>query len=776
MNKNSRFPLLLVLLVLALLLTACPASTPPAQGEPPAEDEPQGQPPADEQPPKEEEQEEEPVIDPKDLVEGNPLYAELGRQQFHYSDQNSWMNDINGLVYFHDTWHMYYQKNPGTPISNTDDMHWGHAVSTDLVHWTQVEDALYPDADGAMWSGTAYADEGNRSGLFKTEKGGLVAAYSTEKQEIGIAYSEDGYTYEKLGIVIRNPGNRVDFRDPKIFYDEGNGKWTVVVAGGKVRLYQSTDLYHWELTSENEMWTECPDLFPMTVKGTDTVKWVLSFAGRSFYVGSYANGVFIPESERIDTNVGPDSYAGIIFENTPDGRILMVHWMNQWTYAQATGTTWCSNASLVHELTLTQDERGRYLVGFAPAAEYETLAGDTVVSLQNVALAPGEDLLAGKTGTYLRMDAAISLYDTTDFTLALRRGVGDEVLLSYDAASGEFTFDRSAGSVAASPLTNAYPTYTFRSSNSDGDTLRFTIFVDAAGFEMYIDETTYFAALIGVQDCSRGMSLTTKDGLLVESLTVREMKSAWFEDAAAVNGVHVSQKTVEVVIADGSYFLPVSSFGGEKPVFYTVADETLLTAEEVEGGVKLTGLAPGETALRARVRERYVEIKVVIHEETTRVSMLENFTVSGGELKETPTGYTLLSTGWDAFAISDTMAGDVIYEADITIDSSSRAAALAFRMNGDQNFYCVCIDLFSQYVKLWMKKDGAVTDLRAVHTKIEPGETYSLRIEAIGATITVYLNGNEIMRVVNDAHSYGALGINVCVGTGYFNHLRYEKP
>jgi hypothetical protein len=151
------------------------------------------------------------------------------------------------------------------------------------------------------------------------------------------------------------------------------------------------------------------------------------------------------------------------------------------------------------------------------------------------------------------------------------------------------------------------------------------------------------------------------------------------------------------------------------------------------------------------------------------------YDVTGGWLEETDAGLTLYADSWDAFAISDVKMTDFYYEADITVDSSSRAAALAFRMNGDQNFYCVCIDLFSQYVKLWMKEDGAVTDVQSVQAEIKANTVYRLRIEAVGTEITVYLNGIEIMRLQNTAHSTGTLGLNVCQGKGYFTNIRYGE-
>ena len=765
---------LAILLLVALCLTACPASAP--QGTTTASTAGQNRPSSPNQPDKPE-KEEEPVISPENYTEGKLLYAEQFRQQFHYSDKNSWMNDINGSVYFNGTWHMYYQCNDGTTKNNTNEMYWGHATSPDLIHWTQHAPALAPDADGAMWSGTCTVDPDNRTGLFKTDKGGIIAAYSTEKQEMGIAYSEDGYTFEKLGIVIRNPGpGRVDFRDPKIFWDESNGKWTVCIAGGKVRFYQSSDLVNWSLTSENELWTECPDFFPLTVEGEETVKWVLSCAGTSFYIGSYANGRFTPETGRISPSAGPDAYAGIIFDHEPSGRALFVHWANRWEYAQQTATDWVSNASLVSELKLRRTGTG-LTVGFDTVEFYESITEEPMIKISDRIVDKGEDILAGIEATLFRLDLTVDLTASTDFTLKMRNSKDERITLTYNNTSGKFFFDRSASLAGCAALSEVNPFYTFSSDASDGRTLTLTVYVDASMVDMYIDHTTYFAAIAQPSAASRGLSLTTEGTLLVKNLAVRELKSIWFEDMKQVGSVQTKDaKSYEIVVAEGAYFVPASSYCGIWPLHVTVEEGSeFFRAEAVEGGVLLTPLAEGEGTVRLRSLGRYIDVPVKVYAETLRESMLEDFTVSGGTLETTPNGFTLTAVGGDAFAISTVGASDFIYRAEIVLTEEVHAGALAFRMNGTSDFYCVCIDKWSQYVKLWMRDGGSVRDVKTVSLRVEAGVTYQLEIEAVGSTIKVKVNGKDIMTVVETTHTYGAFGINTYMGAADFNKISYEK-
>lgn len=314
----------------------------------------------------------------KEPTMGNPLYSEMWRPNYHFTSADSWINDPNGLTYFRGEYHIYFQLGPGR--TSPGNIHWGHATSDDLIHFTEHEPVLAPDESGDMWSGTTCVDAENRSGLFEgVEGGGLIAAYSTSSQKIGLAYSADGYTFQKIGIVIDNTTYEA-FRDPKIFFDDISGRWTLLVAGGQVRFYQSEDLRNWTLVSENIIDTECPDFFPLKVEGSETVMWVLTCAGRHAYVGEWDGTAFTVKSKQIPLNYGPDSYAGITFSADREDRRLMLSWLNQWSYARIVDGTWAGANTLVHALTLVEKD-GKYRIRQTPVKEYETLCRDVVVDL-----------------------------------------------------------------------------------------------------------------------------------------------------------------------------------------------------------------------------------------------------------------------------------------------------------------------------------------------------------------------------------------------------------
>lgn len=152
-------------------------------------------------------------------------YDEPLRPQFHFTPAADWMNDPNGLVFFDGAYHLFYQHNPDDAIWGP--MHWGHAVSKDLVNWQHLPIALYPDAIGAIFSGSAVIDWHNTAGF---GDGAMVAIFTHaagNRQLQSLAYSTDkGHTWTKYAgnPVIEPPNNIRNFRDPKVFwYEEANG-------------------------------------------------------------------------------------------------------------------------------------------------------------------------------------------------------------------------------------------------------------------------------------------------------------------------------------------------------------------------------------------------------------------------------------------------------------------------------------------------------------------------------------------------------------------------
>ena len=263
------------------------------------------------------------------------LYKENNRPQFHFTTQRGWINDPNGLVYYDGEYHLFYQHNPFE--REWENMHWGHAVSKDLVHWEELTDALYPDHLGGMFSGSAVIDYGNTAGYNKGDTPAMIVAYTAaglDKQVQCIAYSLDkGRTFTKYTnnpvIDSKHIWNSHDTRDPKIFWYNPGSHWVMVLNERDGHsIYTSADLKIWKYESHVTGFWECPELFELSVDGnSNNKKWVMYGATGTYMLGSFDGKTFIPESGKYFYTKG-SLYAGQTYTNIPDsdGRRIQIAW------------------------------------------------------------------------------------------------------------------------------------------------------------------------------------------------------------------------------------------------------------------------------------------------------------------------------------------------------------------------------------------------------------------------------------------------------------------
>ncbi|MBE1444319.1 glycoside hydrolase family 32 protein [Paenibacillus sp. OAS669] len=327
------------------------------------------------------------------------------RGVYHFSPKEKWMNDPNGMVYFEGEYHLFYQHHPSGMTWGP--MHWGHAVSKDLVTWEELPIALAPDEHGMIFSGSAVVDWNNTTGFFEGQPG-LVAIFTHHKempdgkpaiQRQSLAYSTDrGRTWTKYeGNPVLEHAAYVDFRDPKVFWHQATNRWVMIIACGQtVCLYHSPDLIHWSFASEfgegigshDGVW-ECPDLFPLAIDGDPAnTKWVMlvsigadsAFVEGSrtqYFTGDFDGEVFTPDeaSRRVRwLDLGRDNYAGVSWSDVPaeDGRRLFIGWMSNWMYANQTPTEGFRGAmTIVRELSL-ELRHGDIVLVQKPAREMES--------------------------------------------------------------------------------------------------------------------------------------------------------------------------------------------------------------------------------------------------------------------------------------------------------------------------------------------------------------------------------------------------------------------
>ncbi len=444
--------------------------------------------------------------------------TEQHRPQFHFSPPTKWMNDPNGMVYYKGEYHLFYQYYPDSTVWGP--MHWGHGVSKNLVHWTHLPIAIYPDSLGCIFSGSAVVDAKNTSGFGK--KGGespLVAIFTyhnfvgekanrNDFQTQGMAYSLDkGRTWTKYANnpVVKNPGIR-DFRDPKVLWHEASKQWIMTLAvADHVEFFASKNLKDWAKTgafgqaegAHGGVW-ECPDLFPMKVFGTTETKWVLignigggapnGGSGTQYFVGDFDGKTFENDEKPSKTlwfDYGKDNYAGVTWSNNLDGRRILLGWMSNWQYAQVVPTVaWRSANTVPRELSLENTKEGLRLTQ-KPVKELEILRGsgssDFGGEVSDFKLIGGESVTKD-------IEFTLDLSKTTanEVGIVLSNSKNEKVEIGFDKAKNEFFIDRTEGGKRDFSKDFAGRQIAPRVSESSILTMR--LLIDVASVEFFADD------------------------------------------------------------------------------------------------------------------------------------------------------------------------------------------------------------------------------------------------------------------------------------------------
>jgi fructan beta-fructosidase len=400
------------------------------------------------------------------------------------------MNDPNGMVYYGGTFHLFFQYYPDSMVWGP--MHWGHAVSKDMVYWQEEPIALYPDTIGYIFSGSAVLDKNDMSGFGRSP---LVAIYTQHNpisgsQNQSIAYSLDsGTSWVKYtgNPVLRNPGI-ADFRDPKVIWDVNTQKWIMVLAvKDHVEFYSSGDLKAWSKVGEfgknagahGGVW-ECPDLFPINDnQGHST--WVLIVninpggpnggSATQYFLGNFDGRNFTqktPGTRWLD--YGPDEYAGVTWSNTGARRIFL-GWMSNWLYGQRAPTDpWRSANTLPRDLQLAQVGDSIYVTS-TPVWELDELEVRRE-QMTHPAVLPELAKI------HFRANQGGTL------NLVLSNAVGDSVIVGYDAASKRYFINRTHAGVSLGPdFDRIYQAP--RVANTA--MIDMTVYVDASSIELFAD-------------------------------------------------------------------------------------------------------------------------------------------------------------------------------------------------------------------------------------------------------------------------------------------------
>ena len=444
-----------------------------------------------------------------------PLYKEKLRGQFHFSQKRGWTNDPNGMVYYNGEYHLFFQHNPyGREWGN---MTWGHAVSKDLVHWTELDDALHPSHFGPVFSGGAVVDSNNTSGLGKPGKPAMVLFHTGARAWAQcLSWSTDGRTFQTLDKAVVPRINK-DNRDPKVIWHEPTKKWIMVVwverenRMNSMQFLTSPDLKNWTKTSVvnggaagDRYLHECPEFYELPVEGTTEKKWILTGANTQYAIGSFDGITFKPEAERLQGQVGRDFYAPQTFSDEPNGRRIEIGWWR--TKTAVDDMTFNQSMSIPMEHKLVKTPTGIRLVR-QPVKELENLRVKEYkqgkITLQENGTNPFKDINIELAELRMEIEPGRSKEIVIDV-----RGIP----VTYNVVSQELTIDRVT---APAPLQNGK--------------LNLIIYADRTGLEIFANSgLLYMPINVNLPENNRSLSMSVKGGAAkLSNLVVYELKSIW---------------------------------------------------------------------------------------------------------------------------------------------------------------------------------------------------------------------------------------------------------
>ena len=387
------------------------------------------------------------------------------RPSYHFTPLYGWMNDPNGMVYKDGEYHLYFQYNPyGSKWGN---MHWGHAVSKDLIHWEHLDPAIARDPVGHIFSGSSVIDKKNTAGFGKNAIIAIYTNNSVNHDEVQcIAYSNDnGRTFTKYeGNPVLTPFDGLkDFRDPKVFWYEKGKCWYMIVSADKeTRFYKSKNLKKWSYVSafgkglgQQPCQYECPDFFQLPVNGDKKkMKWVMTmninpgcwFGGSAteYFVGDFDGKKFTcPDADEVKwLDWGKDHYATVTFSNTGD-RVLGITWMSNWQYANLTPFKQNRGANgLPRELKL-YEKNGKYYISEDVAPEVYALRKDTK-DLADASVADAKEFagVAANMNGAFEIEADVTPDANGIAGIEISNNKRERTLIYFDMKQGKVVMDR----------------------------------------------------------------------------------------------------------------------------------------------------------------------------------------------------------------------------------------------------------------------------------------------------------------------------------------------
>ena len=359
----------------------------------------------------------------------------LRRPRIHFTAETGWINDPNGLVYKDGWYHLYFQYNPFDIA--WENMCWGHAVSRDLLHWSQRETVMYPDEHGTVFSGSGIVNEHNMLGLpedalifFYTAAGACNKWCESDNATQRMAYSLDGgdtlvKTDWELGTICK------ENRDPKVFWHEESQAYIMVLwlEEHDFGILRSANLQDWELSDRitlEQAW-ECPDLVALQDEKGGTC-WMFWSADGYYFWGDFDGCQFKTDGVRHEAYLGKLPYAAQTYAGV-ENRVISVPWLRlpnrRLPYTGAMG--------LPRELSaVTMD--GKRVLAKSPVQEWRKQRREVSFSGEHTKACPGGVL---ELVTVLREDVARAEWN-----------FGKDVV-RYEAGTGTLFFNETSYQIGA---------------------------------------------------------------------------------------------------------------------------------------------------------------------------------------------------------------------------------------------------------------------------------------------------------------------------------------
>ena len=748
-------------------------------------------------------------------------YTELYRNQYHFSQYAHWNNDPNGLVYYDGYYHVFYQHHP---YSNYwSDMYWGHARSTDLVHWELLPICLFPDEDwgtgvGLMWSGTAYEyragdsaaidqlnwfPEGNGNGLvaFYTRDGGMQDQMIMSSDDGGMTWTKRKMIPQTVATGADGIYHKVACRDPKIFpVKVENGKttvWGMALTGqqeNRVWFLKSTNLLDWEYAGQfNANVPECPDVVTLTADDGETYT-VLTLSGREYIVGKMTydgnrivftdkNGGAIDQSDFQVMDYGPDSYATQTFSirdtsSAYFGKTVSLSWFagvpastDSGIYANAR-KVWNGSGMTIPVVWGLAKEGNGYLLTQTPIVKDNSAFDKTnLLSINGQKVNATSSNILANVNTHI-FEMALSIDNPNNAAISIKINVSNNEYteIGWNAEEGYFV-DRRFTSSAGLNIKDYHFRYTSGPRSFDAQT--FYILSDNGGLEVFCDDFKIpFYVLTLASPYSVKAEFSVDGEVTVKSLTLNEIGTVW-RDGEVVEGetvLYVSDEAVELDTAITKE-KPITAYStsGDAINWELAKGNDVITLENTTGGVVAKALKPGKATIVATCgnQRKVIEVTVYNGAPDSDIPFTSDGIISGTWIAE-GSNIVANSPAGDGYLLSSQSASD--FNCSVSFSLDAIAGAFIFRANENMSEYIIFnYDNNEKVVKMW-SHNGEIGRASAPNVNTN---NVVLRVEAQGKNIKGYINGTLAIDVVlgDNEPTEGLFGLNVYSGKATFNSV-----